>query len=812
MASSNGEKKLSREELRQRCADLRLRRAPISGRKVEDMATFLAFGITRTALRAAKAVELVAVPVSRINATVSDQRTAVSSSTTPSTTSTPLPTTPPLPPEPPPHPDHPEGSVPVGDRLPKAYAEWTKLSQQPFRAGVHGPVRLPLERPLPDVPNHVLIPRNAVRRFTGQEKDHIPEEHLTFLTRKNNEEVVMGSIEEVKSWNQVRVLLPVFVVAHPVTGKLRVIYDGRALNVYLADAAGSVKYESLRDALLLRARVATKLDLQAAFRHVRIHEDHQQYFGFTLNGKVYRYTCLPFGCSWSPALYAKMLAPAIEAIRRMGIRIIWYVDDILVVGDTRAELDTALAKVMQTLAAHQWKVAADKTFCHAYTTLPFLGLLTEFEADGTARLSIPSAKRDRIVAELSAILDAGRASINDMQKVVGKLGFARIVVTELGFARSAFDGAIAAAQRQGSYYIPIVGRLQEDLMAILALFRDDSILERKTPLPFSYLAEHVLYSDASAFGWGVLLVDPKAPFVGPPGSVRAAGWSRTGGFSPAEISLSSAAREIRAITYGIVSLDLRDARLLWHSDSTSAVAAISKWASSSAGVADALAELFGEVRRRRLTIDLVHVRRDLELMPVADWLSRRGWRDRQAEWAMPADAVAKVCAALSLQCTGDLFASARNRQFPTFCSRFLEVASRGDAMFTPWWGRSWWAFPPLSMRARILQRLVAYQLIASAESGKRRRRRWINIILLLTPVRVSDPDISLWNSLQPSLVKSVSVFVPSSPHPDVTSASQPSRSSPLLPGLRLLGDEGRPAPRPPPWPLSAYRFRIASSP
>jgi len=474
-----------------------------------------------------------------------------------------------------------------------------------------------------------------------------------------------------------------------------------------------------------------------------------------------------------------MLAPAIEAIRRAGIRIIWYVDDILVVGDTRQELDAALARVMSILAAHQWKVAADKTFCYAYSTIPFLGLLTEFEADGTAGLSIPRAKRDRIVAELSAILTAGHATINDMQKVVGKLGFIRIVVTELGFARSAFDGAIAAAQRQGSYHIPIIGRLREDLTAILALFRDDAILQRKTPLPFTYHAEHVLYSDASAFGWGVLLVDPKAPFVGPPGSTQAAGWSRTGVFSPAEIAMSSAAREIRAITYGIIALDLRNARLSWHSDSTSAVAAVFKWASASAGVAEALAELFGEIRRRQLTIELVHVRRELELMPIADWLSRRGWRDRQAEWAMPTDAVVKIGAALNLQCTGDLFASARNKQFPTFCSRFLEVASRGDAMFTPWWGRSWWAFPPLSMRARILQRLTTYQLIASAETGKRRRRRWINLILLLTPVRDSDPDISLWNALQPSLVSSVVVYTP-----HVVSASHPSRSQPPLLPLR----------------------------
>lgn len=770
---------------------------------MEDMATFLAYGITRVAVRSAKAVRLVPVNTARIRAKLAEPAPDAPSGSTTSTASSP-------PQDLPQHPDHPDESVPVGERLPQAYAEWERLARQPFKAGVHGPVRLPIERELPTTPvNHVLVPYNAVSKITGADADDMPDTHAAFITRKTAEEVRLGSIEEVTDWKQVRVLLPVFVVAHPVTGKLRIIYDGRALNTYLVDAKGSVNYEDLRDALLLRAKVATKLDLQSAFRHVRIAEDQQDLFGFTFGGRVYRYTCLPFGCSWSPALYARMLAPAIAAIRRLGIRILWYVDDILVVAESREELDAALARVMALLHKHGWKVAPDKTYCYAYTVIPFLGMKVRFDdsANGAARLSVPRAKRDRVVTELRQVLDSGHISITRLQSLTGKLNFIRIVITELGFIRSSFDGAIAAAQHQGSPNVPVIGRVREDAMAILGLFSDDTILRRETPLHTDYTTRHLIYSDASAFGWGVLQVDSRGPFQGPPGTTSAPGWSRTGTFSPAEIALSSAAREIRAITYGIIDLDLRDAALMWHSDSTSAVAAISRWASSSPGVAEALAELFSELSRRNLSIDIIHVRRELELMPVADWLSRRGWRDRQAEWALAKDDMLSICRCLNLACSGDLFASARNHHFPVFCSRFLEVGSRGDAMFASWWDRPWWAFPPRSLRSRILQRLVSYLHVARASHSKRQSRRTLNLILLINPISPSDPDSSLWQELlsAKAVIRSVVVFDPSLLS---APASPPPRH--LLPTLRLVGDQGRPARGPPPWALVAHRIHIGA--
>jgi hypothetical protein len=647
-------------------------------------------------------------------------------------------------------------------------------------------------------------------------------DHLTFLIRKNDEEVSMGSIEAVKDWNDVRVLLPVFVAVHPVTGKLRVIFDGRALNVYLLDAHGAVKYETLRDALLLRARVATKLDLQSAFRHVRVHDDDCRYLGFVLDNKVYRYRCLPFGCNWSPALYARMLQPAIDAIRKLGIRIIWYVDDILVVADSREELDAALLRVMQTLAAHGWKVAADKTYCHAYTTIPFLGLCVSFDQNGFASLTVPRSKRDRTVNDLVTVLDTGFSSVNMLQKILGRMNFIRLVIPELGFCRAPLDGAVAAAlRRYSSTQIPIIGHLRESMLAILTLLQSDDILDRKAtarPQSEDVRVRHVLYSDASAFGWGVLLVDPRGPFKGPPGLPGAHGWSRSGNFSPWEMSMSSAAREIRAILYGIIGLDLRNAVLRWHSDSTSAVAAIHKWASSAQGVADALNELFSELQRRNLDVDISHVRRDLELMPVADWLSRRGWRDRQAEWSFAKADVAKISSALGLTCSGDLFASSRNHHFPVFCSRFLEARSRGDGMFVPWWDRPWWAFPPRSLRSRILQRLVSYLRTSQASLSQSSRRRAINMILIISPVQPTDPDAALWDQLVPVIHKSVVVVArqsPSVPSSSVTSSATTAHSQPrppqLLPHLRLVGDQGRPAHGPPPWPLTAYRIRIVTN-
>jgi hypothetical protein len=750
-------------------------------------------------------VHLVAVPRSAIAASlVTDHQPA---DIRPANTTTPI--TPP---------EDPDESVRYGGNatLRAALEEWHKL-QQPFVAGQHGPVLLPLARTLPACdPDHVLIPSNALSLVTSGLGAVSAIEDRAFLARKTADEVMTGGVEPVRSWDMVRIILPAFVASHPVTGKKRIIFDGRALNNYLKEAAGSVKYEAVRDVLALQGSAATKLDLMSAFRHVQVHDSHKPLLGFVVEGRIYRYRCLPFGVSWSPALYIHLLRPVIDAIRRKyKVSLVWYVDDIIIVANSVAELDQALAAVLRELAQHGWRAAPDKTYCQAFAVIPFLGLLVDLRQDRIS-LRIPQSKTDDLARLVSHVLEEGKTSITVLQRIAGKLNFLRIVAPELGLYRRPLDHAVASTARCAlSTTIPILARsvLAEHLAALY------SICGRLPGL--SVTADFIdgrqrrtAFSDASASGWGVLLLDRNGHFVRPPPDVifdaeahgPPVGFTVGGTFSTAECSESSAAREIRAINYGIVALDLRDCVLNWHSDATAAVGAIRKWSSPSAGVTAALIELFATVRSRNISLTVTHVLRDCSLMPVADWLSRFGWRDRQAEWSIDHDDFARLESELKLRFTADMFATADNTHVPgAFCSRFLaDEGTRGDAFFVDWTGEVWWAFPPISLRRRILTRLLWYHDVFSAAASavpSQSRPTPFTIGLLLPPLDSSHPDEPDWARL--CSLRRIRVLRVWTPPRDGT--RQP-RRRPFFPDLRLLDNDQQPAPGPPPWPLELSVF------
>ena len=751
-------------------------------------------------------IHLVAVPRSSIRASLSHAPNLPAS-----------PTDRPTPPTPSP-PDDPEESIRCsGDAtLHKALKEWEKLHAPAFTAGQHGPVRLPLERQLPLLPDdYVLVPSNAPSLFLSNATSSI--EDRAFIARKTAEEVVTGGIEPVRRWDMVRVILPAFVAIHPGTGKRRIIFDGRALNAYLRDAAGHVRYESVRDVLTMAGSAATKLDLMSAFRHVEVHDDHKPLLGFIVEGRVYRYRCLPFGLSWSPALYLHLLRPVIDSVRRnTRARIVWYVDDFIVIADGVEQLDVALAQFLRELAAHGWRAAPDKTYTTAYSVLPFLGLLVDLRPHHTT-LRIPHAKAAKVGHIIQGVLENGCATVTTLQHLAGKIGFLSVVAPELRLYRRPLDAAIASVAR-GSLRssIPILpsSALADHLAALFSIAGrlpqmscTADFTDGRTP--------RSVFSDASATGWGVLLIAADGSTVRPPPDVvfdtadgePPRGFTAGGRFTADERRDSSAAREIRAIAYGIVALDLRDAVLNWHSDATAAVGAIRRWSSPSPGVVAALTELFSVVRARNIALSVTHVFRDAGLMPVADWLSRVGWRDRQAEWAIPHDDFLVVEKALRLTFTADMFATGDNSQVPgAFCSRYIaDDHSRGDAFYTSWMGEVWWAFPPIALRHRVVSRLLWYDDVFSHLSpSPSAAASSFTIALILPPLDAAHPDATDWRRLC-SRRRSRHVLLWSS----ARSTSRRSRHLCLLPFLRLVDNQRRPAPGPPPWPLELSLFSFA---
>ena len=77
------------------------------------------------------------------------------------------------------------------------------------------------------------------------------------------------------------------------------------------------------------------IDLNQAFYHIPLAQDQRNYFAFDFMGTRYTFTCLPFGLTASPRIFTKILRPVIKLARNMGIRLVIYLDDILIMAASK---------------------------------------------------------------------------------------------------------------------------------------------------------------------------------------------------------------------------------------------------------------------------------------------------------------------------------------------------------------------------------------------------------------------------------------------------------------------------------------------
>jgi len=78
----------------------------------------------------------------------------------------------------------------------------------------------------------------------------------------------------------------------------------------------------------------TSVDLKDAYFHVAIAPGHRRFLRFHWQGRSYEFQVLPFGLSSAPRVFTKVLAPVIALLRKHGIQIYAYLDDILLAADS----------------------------------------------------------------------------------------------------------------------------------------------------------------------------------------------------------------------------------------------------------------------------------------------------------------------------------------------------------------------------------------------------------------------------------------------------------------------------------------------
>ena len=156
-------------------------------------------------------------------------------------------------------------------------------------------------------------------------------------------------------------------------GSWRPVINLKPLNRFVT--AQHFKMESIRTVrgLIQKGDFMCKLDLKDAYLSIPVCTEYQKYLKFRWEGQLWMFKTLPFGLSSAPFIFTKVMKPVVATLRRLGIRVILYLDDMLLMAGSRLATRTHLATALELLSSLGFIVNLEKSILSPTQEIQFLG-------------------------------------------------------------------------------------------------------------------------------------------------------------------------------------------------------------------------------------------------------------------------------------------------------------------------------------------------------------------------------------------------------------------------------------------------------
>ena len=255
-------------------------------------------------------------------------------------------------------------------------------------------------------PHQTKIPREY--RLNPQEQQALDQKLDSML-----EEAVIKQVNP----SQHQFVSPIFLKEEP--DKYRPIVNFKGLNSNIEYE--KFKMESLADVkdTLQQGDWLIKIDLKDAFLSVPLRQTMGRLARFSWRGNLYQCLTLMFGMAPAPRLFTKLMKVPMSVLRRLHIRLVIYIDDMLLMAQTMEEVLMARDTAIYLLQSLGLTINWDKSILQPCKEMRYLGVIVN---STEMTFQVPTDKVSQLTNMCEKVLRPNyRLSLRKLAKIMGKL-------------------------------------------------------------------------------------------------------------------------------------------------------------------------------------------------------------------------------------------------------------------------------------------------------------------------------------------------------------------------------------------------------
>lgn len=491
-----------------------------------------------------------------------------------------------------------------------------------------------------------------------------------------------GAVSAVPTDN-IRFWSPFFVTPKK-DGTQRPILNLKSLNPFVKHIHFKMEGWHTVKQLILQGDFLARVDLKDAYLSVPVHPADRQWLGFCLGHQSFHWNVLPFGLRSAPRVFTKLLKPVVALLRSQGMRVVIFLDDLLLLDQLESRLVRQVQFTVTLLQRLGFVVNFEKSHPVPSQSLTYLGLEI---VSIPLELRLPPTKRQFLKQSCQTWLTKSSMTVRQLAKLVGHLNATTLAVPAGPLHLRALQYQQAQSLSSGSFETTVT--LSSEARAELRWWIETLQTCPSRPIKEPPVSMSI-QSDSSLLGWGAW----------------SRGWQIGHQWTPQERKLHINVLELKAAYLALQALakDIHSGCILLEMDNTAAVAAVNRKGSArSPNLTRVAKDLWTWCLNQGITVRAQHIPGVLNSR--ADQASRRSLDS--SSWKLSPTVFKKINVLWGPFCT-DLFADLSNHQVQHYYSWKPDPHSAAvDAFYQDWTGPGLYAFPPFNLVGRCLSKMIS---------------------------------------------------------------------------------------------------------